>query len=282
MDGNELLELEEFFERKGWTKFTGYRHALNRIGDLLSTLDDEETYLVNQILDKFLWAPNELYNQLFLRALNSIPPSKFEGVNKIVFIPIFKKSDEGKIKSSLGISYLSKASFIKYHTRYEELNIIPIENHEKLQNEIDKGNISVDDSLIIYCDDFIGTGKTVTDCLSWVLDECSLVADDITVLGLVGMGLGFENITNTYTSCVFGETVDRAISDNFPRRDVTKYLDTMINIEIDVDCSERYSLGYEKSEAAVSMIRTPNNTFPVFWNSFKRKEPHCKPIFPRY
>lgn len=282
MDANQLIELEEFFDRKGWTKFTGHKHALNRIGDLISTLDEDEYFLLNQILDKFIWAPNEEYNQLFIRALNRIPPDKFHGIKNLIFIPIYKKSDQGKIKSSLGISYLSKASFIKYHSRYENLNIIPLENHHELQKRIDAGNISIKDSLVIYCDDFIGTGKTVMDCLNWVLNECSLEENTVTVLGLIGMDSGFQNISSKYPFCYFGETMRRAISDNFHKDEVSKYIDKMIDIETDVDCPKQYSLGYEKSEAAVSMIRTPNNTFPIFWNSFKRKEPYCKPIFPRY
>lgn len=283
MDANKLLELEEFFERKGWTKFTGYRHALNRVGDLISTLNEDETFLINQILDKFLWAPNEEYNMLFLKALNRIPPNKLEGVKNLIFIPIFKKNDKGKIKSSLGIAYLSKAGFIKYYSRFEEFNIVPLEDHHELQKRIDADEISMDDSLILYCDDFIGTGKTVSDCLDWVTSECSLEIENITVLGLVGMASGLKLITEEKkVFCYLGETVNRAITDNFSEADTLKYKDLMIEMEKEVDCNSDYSLGFKKSEAAVSMIRTPNNTFPIFWNSFKRKEPFCKPIFPRF
>ncbi|WP_396601252.1 hypothetical protein [Algibacter sp. R77976] len=282
MDVNQLIELQEFFERKGWTKFQGHKHALNRIGDLISTLNEEEQYLISQILDRYLWAPNEEYNALFLRALNRMPPAKFEGIKNIIFIPISKKTDMGKIKSSLGIAYLSKASFIKYYPRYENLNIIPLKNHLVLQDKIDKGHINLQDSLIIYCDDFIGSGKTVKDCLTWVLSECVLEIENINILGLVGMASGLSNISAKYQSCFFGETVQRAITDYFNGSESIKYKDIMIEMERDIDCHRDYSLGFKKSEAAVSMVRTPNNTFPIFWNSFKRKEPHCKPIFPRF
>ena len=282
MDVNQLFVLEEFFERKGWTKFTGHKHALNRIGDLMSTLNEEECFLISQILDRFLWAPNEEYNTLFLRALNRIPPSKFIGIKNLVFVPIFKKTDEGKIKSSLGVAYLSKAGFIKYYSRYEELNIIPLKNHRDLQKNIDNGNFSLDDSLIVYCDDFIGTGKTVIDCLDWVISECSLEIENITILGLAGMSSGLNKILEINQACYFGETVQRAITDSFNDAEIPKYIKVMLDMGLDIDCKSHYSLGFKKSEAAVSMIRTPNNTFPIFWNSFKRKEPYCKPIFPRY
>lgn len=282
MNGIQLLELEEFFERKGWTKFIGHKFALNRIGDLMRTLNDEERFLINQILDRFLWAPNEEYNSLFLKAINRIPPSKFIGIKNLVFVPIFKKNDKGKIKSSLSIAYLSKAGFIKYFPRYEKLNIIPLNTHLELQKNIDNNNINLDDSLIIYCDDFIGTGKTVLDCLDWVISECSLENENIIVLGLVGMASGMNEILKINQDCYFGETVQRSITDGFNESECSKYIDVMIEMERDVDCGKDYSLGFKKSEAAVSMIRTPNNTFPIFWNTFKRKEPYCKPIFPRF
>lgn len=284
MHSIQLLELEELFERKGWMRFTGYRMALSRVGDLISTLNEEERFLINQILERYLWAPNEVYNALFLKALNSIPPNKFEGIKNLVFIPIYKKTDneKKKIKSSLGISYLANAGFIRYYERYEGLNIIPLADHKVLDKRLTSGNLSLDDSLIIYCDDFIGSGKTVTDCLEWVVSESSLENKDIIVLGLVGMSAGFVRITETNESCYFGETVNRAISDSFSNSEISKYINLMIEMESDVDCSSDYSLGYQKSEAAVSMIRTPNNTFPIFWSHFKRKEPFCKPIFPRF
>jgi hypothetical protein len=282
MDAIQLIELEEFFERKGWTKFEGHRFALNRIGDLVSTMNEEERYIIKQILERYLWAPNEVYNSLFLRALNKIPPSKFEGKKNLIFIPIYKKTDENKIKSSLGIAYLSKAGFIKYYPRFEGLKIIPIKDHYELEKNLNNGHISLEDSLIIYCDDFIGSGETVTDCLKWVVDECRLEIKDITVLGLVGMASGFNKIIEINESCYFGETVNRAISDSFTASESSRYLDLMVEMERDVDCNNNYSLGFEKSEAAVTMIRTPNNTFPIFWNNFKRKQPFIKPIFPRF
>jgi len=282
MDAAQLIELEELFERKGWTKFVGYKHALNRIGDLVSTLNDDEEYLINQILDRFLWAPNEQYNTLFLRALNRIPPNKLDGIRNLIFIPIYKKTDKGKIKSSLGIAYLSKAGFVKYYPRYESLNILPLEDHHELERRLNDGKINLSESLVIYCDDFIGSGKTVMDCLTWVVDESSIKMENIVVLGLVGMSFGYNKIVEINEFCYFGETVSRAISDSFNESETSRYIELMIEMENDVDCNKNYSLGYNKSEAAVSMIRTPNNTFPIFWSSFKRKEPFCKPIFPRF
>ena len=39
----------------------------------------------------------------------------------------------------------------------------------------------------------------------------------------------------------------------------------MKRIEHELGVSEEYEFGYGKSEGLVTLIRTPNNTFPVFW-----------------
>ena len=37
------------------------------------------------------------------------------------------------------------------------------------------------------------------------------------------------------------------------------------------DFKEKYHFGYAQSEALVKLERTPNNTFPVYWFSYKQR-----------
>lgn len=41
-----------------------------------------------------------------------------------------------------------------------------------------------------------------------------------------------------------------------------------------------YSLGFKESESLISLLRTPDNTFPIFWNNYK-KNINLRPPFPR-
>jgi hypothetical protein len=53
----------------------------------------------------------------------------------------------------------------------------------------------------------------------------------------------------------------------------------MEHIEKNLDIPDDYLFGYKKSEALVTMIRTPNNTFPVFWYNKKNED---NAPFPRF
>ena len=46
----------------------------------------------------------------------------------------------------------------------------------------------------------------------------------------------------------------------------------MKNIEEAIQVSDDYKFGYKGSEALVKMIRTPNNTFPIYWLRNKKNK----------
>jgi hypothetical protein len=43
----------------------------------------------------------------------------------------------------------------------------------------------------------------------------------------------------------------------------------MKKIEEKLNVEKKYLFGYKRSEALISLIRTPNNTFPVFWKTYQ-------------
>ena len=55
----------------------------------------------------------------------------------------------------------------------------------------------------------------------------------------------------------------------------------MSSIETSIGVTEDYRLGYASSEALVSMIRTPNNTFPIYWFRNKKEKLNLHAPFPR-
>lgn len=59
-------------------------------------------------------------------------------------------------------------------------------------------------------------------------------------------------------------------------------LELMKSIESKIPKVGKFSFGYEKSEALVTLMRTPNNTFPIFWKDCTHKGQKLKAPFPRY
>ena len=56
----------------------------------------------------------------------------------------------------------------------------------------------------------------------------------------------------------------------------------MKKIENKIPKVSKYRMGYEKSEALISLMRTPNNTFPIFWKGIISKGIEIDAPFQRY
>ena len=79
-----------------------------------------------------------------------------------------------------------------------------------------------------------------------------------------GMGIAFENNEIIVT-----------------RPNEEKESKCMHAIEGAIKVSSDYNFGYKQSEALVRMIRTPNNTFPIYWYRDKKKKINIYAPFPR-
>ena len=71
----------------------------------------------------------------------------------------------------------------------------------------------------------------------------------------------------------------KGISDKYTLTQKTRALSLMESIEDWLNVADDYRFGFGRSEALVSMLRTPNNTFPVYW--LDKKSLDYKSPFPR-
>ena len=46
--------------------------------------------------------------------------------------------------------------------------------------------------------------------------------------------------------------------------------------------SKNFNFGYKKSEAVITLLRTPNNTFPIFWQGYSKDDVDYESPFSRY
>ena len=65
----------------------------------------------------------------------------------------------------------------------------------------------------------------------------------------------------------------KGISDYYSDDQRDGCLKTMAGIEDKLKVDSDFRLGYAQSEALISLIRTPNNTFPVFWKKKDKSSP---------
>ena len=88
------------------------------------------------------------------------------------------------------------------------------------------------------------------------------------IISLVSMKEGISKLAaegyNTYTNicCEKGLSV---------RGDASQ-IDLMKALESNIKVAEDYRFGYGGSESLVRMMRTPNNTFPIYWLRNKKNK----------
>ena len=94
----------------------------------------------------------------------------------------------------------------------------------------------------------------------------------------IGVG-SFSNLKKENVKVYTAVVRKKGISDKYAIGIVEKKKCIMHEIEDILKVDSKYSFGFNQTEALISLIKTPNNTFPVYWyenNSIKSKAP-----FPR-
>ena len=131
-------------------------------------------------------------------------------------------------------------------------------------------------------DDFIGTGDTAKKFIENLLNKFKdLKIEDLAILTLVIQKQAIQNLKTKYPNIKIFRSIEKkkGISDKYSDTELSEKIKLMKHIEKNLNIPDKYSFGYEKSETLVTMIRTPNNTFPVFW--YNKENEHNAP-FPRF
>lgn len=245
---------------------------------MMNLLDNEKQDMLIFLLGDYIKKglvdySKDLYN-LFLTVNEELKDK-----SRICFLPMVNTI---KSNSSQYVAYLAKGlvfrKIFKNKIVASELDDISISNLVKKINE----------SKIDYCiflDDFIGTGDTAEGELKKYL-EAGLKPEKIIIISIVIQKNGLEILQKKYYRVFFAKLVSRGISDNneLSKEERIDFLRIMGEIEdiINVKNGHKHRFGYKKSEALVTMMRTPTNTFPIFWRpNGKKSEGGIIAPFPR-
>ena len=232
-----FLNLIDVFKTKGWeipSDTSGMESRFNRFCERLSILDTKEQQLVIELTRRFTDISGNEYLQLIIKLLNRIRDEV------VKYNPLF-------VGKNLVYCDIEKASWIS--------------------------NLKTDE-MVILVDDYVGSGETAVGAIKWLVDSFKTDPKQIVILSIAAQEFGVKHISQetgvvTYSYYQF----TRGISDFYSGDQRDDYLETMNGIEdkLKVDSEDR--LGYNKSEALISLIRTPNNTFPVFWKAKNKSKP---------
>ncbi|MDH2208670.1 phosphoribosyltransferase [Empedobacter sp. GD03644] len=265
---NYLMELDEVFVKNGWKNKDNYESTFNSLAkfqdEILINKDEYDLFI--ELLKNFNWIDINNYYSIYFKLMRELI-SNLGIKNKNLFVfPIIKKKHEFNVKSGSFVIYLLKSILDKIDTdnnyKFEDIN-----NYESLR----KTKIKPSD-VIILVDDFIGSGETFLECIDEIKKVNNSLLGNIKVLTLAVKKDTLDTVLKSY-NVYYELEIMKGITDynsivNAPiKKDLMRAIEKRIfNIGYN-----QFSLGFNESESLISLARTPDNTFPIFWRKYKKK-----------
>jgi hypothetical protein len=263
----QLNEIEEILIEKGWIDLKNNKGSsiANIAFSLFERANDEEEYiLLKYLISKYFLCKN--YDKHCFDIAKHIE-SVFYG-EKVIIIPV---SDErGKIKSGHAIIY-DLECFID-EKKFSEILIRDSLN--SIEDRISEFNT-------IVVDDFIGSGSQFRTFVKKCTNSFGLQSSDVYLYSIVMMEKARKRIKDYCYGAVPIFEFPPSLS---PPSDLSATLDPVAvynRIESRAQVGKNYRRGYLKSEALVTMKKTPNNTLPIFWWKGDSDSNLWPAIFPR-
>lgn len=276
---DRLTKIGELFTRHNWKK-DGKRYTNFCL--LAGQMNDTEFALLYELTDRFHLLDMNNFIMEFLLGFYSSNDDLYRSSDHIYITPMKKVNDKGKhVKNS-------KSGDIVYSVMRAKRRLCEYE--EKFVFCKDASEILVtfsDGDLICFIDDFVGSGKTYHDAFVSFKKYFSslgkqLEGKDVFAITAWAMEIGYQFCQGKQLRLYCNKRFFKEISE-FPNyNDIEKKEKIQLMEQMEKvyghNISAKYSLGFGKSEALVSILeKSPNNTFPIFW-----KAKNGQNIFPRF
>ncbi|MFI8606696.1 hypothetical protein ACIGCP_19690 [Cellulophaga baltica] len=278
LDIDIVMKLYSLFSDKKWNEIEGNKKVFENFCKLTDNLTVEQTELIFELTERYKWITYNEYNSRLTQILNAIYDDYGETTKTIYIFPIIKPEDEEKIKSGNNIIYMIRGikPFIEDYDKinFKELNKFDLLSEEKLKLK--------ENELLLLVDDYVGSGETLKATLTEVFKNPTLESDKIVVASIILQNDSLEFLEKVKIKSYSSDTVKKEISQVYKSPVLEEKIRIMEEIEKLIPGGNNFSFGYEQSEALVTMIRTPDNTFPIFWKGHKKNGVKFKAPFPRY
>jgi hypothetical protein len=273
---SDVMKVFQIFSQNGWFTKVNQGLVFEKLIAMLENSTTEQKDLIFELCERYLWVPVDDFTNHLNDALGQIDDAKIRDTKRIVLFPIARPADIGKIKSSPALIYRFVGSNFGAK-KFAHIKFDVIDSYEQFYEE----NFSERDMLMLV-DDFIGTGNTLEHTLIEIFKNETIKIEQLCILALVAQEQTINILQTKHFQCYIGKMIKKGISDYYTGETLERKIKTMQELEALIPKNSRYRFGYEKSEALVTMNRTPNNTFPIFWRSHTRGNKKYSPPFPRY
>ena len=245
-----------------------------RLEELESDADRE---LMLELTRKYLVVNLEEYGKYMVDVFRKFIDRNKDKIGKTEVIHMFPVQDKdypAKTKSGNVMCYLFQGNLMRRFDEFRNKRIRIIETFDGLEK------YKEDIECLLLVDDFVGTGDTILGCIN-LIEEKGIKKERIKALTLVMQEQG-RNAVEEYGVEIYSAVLrNKAITDNYSIEEAEKKIAQMKNVGKRIKAKKELYLGYKESEGLVSMIKTPNNTFPFYWHEGKRDGKLCVAPFAR-
>lgn len=282
MSAETVVELGEVFAKHGWPTHRPMEAVepdaslFDRFCHMLEQLNADQQGLILELCQDFLKCPLPVYSTLLSEALEQLTPLDLGNSSDVIFVPLTNPLDAGNAKSGSCVTYLAKPQ-APHHGLLKSRNCFFYEDINRLERE----HSARAGATIVFLDDYLGTGETAVAALDDFDKRLRKQDDCVIVVVLVSLQTGFIAVQSRPTQIVTAHLRTKGISDSKTIADKKTAIRIMLSIEEMLSVPDQCSLGYQRSEGLESMIRTPDNTFPVFWLSETANQTDWPAPFPR-
>ena len=236
--------------------------VFERSAQLLTRLSKTERDLVLTLFEDFLYCSFFESVPLLQSALEKIPDAVARAADQVILLPLAETRKNGRPKSSSALLYPAEHAILPYMPSFAGK---PVSVYEKMDllNSVGQDRKN---ALIIFLDDFIGTGDSGAKTIERYRRTVAKPSDRLAVAGIVGQQEGVRRIEREGVGTYVAIERRKGISESSLISDRDGALALMDEVEQRLGVAAKYRRGYGKSEALVTLTRTPNNTFPIFWH----------------
>lgn len=269
-----LISIGEAFRHKGWSIESDeeIKAAFDSTLELSAILSHEDFQIFLQFLRNFERIEWGSYVYRLSKAFDKVP-EKWRNVNHARIIPLISPKNIGEAKSGAMLVYPF------YHKIISKISYKSVEKYDNYSNV--QKRVTKDDFVTFILDDFIGTGQTASEFLEFYTQNYLSYNEKLVFISIAGMESGIQHIQSLGHEVYVDYVARRAIADIMPENKRSEAYLFADFIQSQIHCSKNFTLGFRRSEALVTLIRTPNNTLPMFWHDSRNPNFVWRAPFPR-
>lgn len=223
-----LVALNEIFKLHNWpVDMETPTSCFQRFRRTLSELTLDEQGLLLSLTKRFVHLPQMEYLNMMIPLLKNL--RKDYPCECIYIVRCIKEEDVGKIKSCEAVLYQLKGTSIQHRINLGKYKVI--ENNEAINvNTIKSG-----DAIIVFVDDYIGTGETAKGAVEY-LEKClpqltDCARDRFCFLTIAAYSRGKEMLEALDYKVYASFEHDKGISDYYDDEECMQNIQIMCNIE---------------------------------------------------